>query len=136
MTSCTTAQDIPRSKRVLPLSGGRNFRDIGGYTTRDGRLVRWGRVYRSGVMSYFTPEDLAHLDTLGIHTVCDFRTAAERRREPTRWNTTPPQCLNWEYDHRDVSLRHYMSTSEPLTEQLARNCMVSLYRKLPTTLDK
>lgn len=136
MTNSTTAQDPLRSKRLLPLSGGRNFRDLGGYTTTDGRRLRWGRVYRSGVMSYWTPEDRAHLDTLGIQTVCDFRTAEERQREPTRWNTTPRQCLHWQYNHRDVNLRGYLSTNETLTEEKARAAMVMLYRRLPTTLEK
>jgi protein-tyrosine phosphatase len=27
---------------VLPLQGGRNFRDLGGYRTQDGHHVKWG----------------------------------------------------------------------------------------------
>lgn len=134
MTTSEATLDQPRSRRVLPLQGGRNFRDLGGYSTADGRRLRWGRVYRSGVMSYFTPEDRAYLDSLGIRTVCDFRTAQERKREPTSWNKVPEQCLTWEYNHRDVSLRGYLHPTEPLTEAIARGCMALLYRKLPSTL--
>ncbi|MET0987299.1 MAG: tyrosine-protein phosphatase [Steroidobacteraceae bacterium] len=134
MTISDSALDQARSKRVLPLQGGRNFRDLGGYITADGRRLRWGRVYRSGVMAYFTPEDRTHLDTLGIRTVCDFRTPQERKREPTSWNKVPEQCLTWEYDHRAVSLRGYLDHSAPLTEEIARGCMALLYRKLPSTL--
>ena len=36
--------------RLLPLEGGRNFRDLGGYETEDGRTVKWGHVFRSGRM--------------------------------------------------------------------------------------
>jgi len=28
--------------RVLPLEGGQHFRDLGGYSTCDGRRVKWG----------------------------------------------------------------------------------------------
>ncbi len=71
--------------RLLPLEGGRNFRDLGGYTTEDGQSVKWGRVFRSGVMDGLTTSDYEYLSDLGITTVCDFREADEREREPTEW---------------------------------------------------
>src|SRR5512145_712402 len=91
--------------RLLPLEGGRNFRDLGGYATRDGRRVRWGRVYRSGVMSYLTDADRTRLDALGLRTLCDFRAPGERKREPTNWWSPDVQLLHWDYDFRNVSLR-------------------------------
>lgn len=74
------------SIRLLPLEGGRNFRDLGGYETVDGRNVKWGKVYRSGVMNDLTPGDYAYLNGLGIKVVCDFRNAGERANEPTNWS--------------------------------------------------
>lgn len=71
--------------RLLPLEGGRNFRDLGGYTTEGGQTVKWGRVFRSGVMDGLTEGDYEYLGDLGITTVCDFREADEREREPTNW---------------------------------------------------
>lgn len=71
--------------RLLALEGGRNFRDLGGYETADGKSVKWGRVYRSGAMDDLTDADYAYLSDLGITTVCDFRDAAERASEPTDW---------------------------------------------------
>ena len=71
--------------RLLPLEGGRNFRDLGGYTTEGGQTVKWGRVFRSGVMDGLTEGDYDYLGNLGITTVCDFREADEREREPTDW---------------------------------------------------
>jgi protein-tyrosine phosphatase len=72
-------------ERVLPLSGGRNFRDLGGYATLSGASVKWGQLYRSGVMNGLTEADNAYLRQLGITQVCDFRSTEERGREPTRW---------------------------------------------------
>src|SRR5690606_15481106 len=60
MTASTASAFAPR-ERILTFAGSCNFRDIGGYQTRHGASVRWGRVYRSGVLSYFTREDEARL---------------------------------------------------------------------------
>ena len=71
------------AERILPLQGGRNFRDLGGYRAADGRQVRWGRIYRSGVMSGLTPADMTYLSGLGVAVICDLRSVQERTAEPT-----------------------------------------------------
>ncbi|MEL6413392.1 MAG: tyrosine-protein phosphatase [Pseudomonadota bacterium] len=71
--------------RLLPLEGGRNFRDLGGYETEDGRMVKWGHVFRSGRMSALTDNDYDYLADLGITTICDFRDSDERVEDPTVW---------------------------------------------------
>ncbi|MEM6539029.1 MAG: tyrosine-protein phosphatase [Pseudomonadota bacterium] len=71
--------------RLLPLEGGRNFRDLGGYETEDGRTVKWGHVFRSGRMSGLTENDYDYLGDLGITTICDFRDSDERVEDPTNW---------------------------------------------------
>lgn len=87
------------NERVLPLGGGRNFRDLGGYPTVDGRTVKWGRVYRSGGMARLTDADYRYLSTLGIRVVCDLRSSPERREEPTQWRATPDvDYRSWDYD--------------------------------------
>ncbi|RYG98420.1 MAG: tyrosine-protein phosphatase, partial [Alphaproteobacteria bacterium] len=73
------------ASRLLPLEGGYNLRDMGGYAAADGRSVRHGMLYRSGMMSMLTEADERHLAGLGIATVCDLRRAGERTKEPTRW---------------------------------------------------
>ncbi len=70
------------AERILQLQGGVNFRDIGGYHTRDGRTVRWGQVYRSGSLNGLTADDLAYLEALGIRLDCDLRTTAEVAERP------------------------------------------------------
>jgi len=71
--------------RGLPLEGGNNFRDLGGYQTAQGRQVVWGTLFRSGSMSGLTDADYALLGTLGIRVISDLRSTNERQREPTRW---------------------------------------------------
>lgn len=80
-----TEDGVTSAVRLLPLEGGRNFRDLGGYKTEDGRTVKWGHVYRSGVMDGLTDADYDYLSDLGIKVICDFREADERLREPTVW---------------------------------------------------
>lgn len=78
-------EPVRTALRVLPLEGGHNFRDLGGYATEDGRTVKWGEVFRSGVMSGLTPADYDYLSGMGIKVICDFRTSQERASEPTNW---------------------------------------------------
>ena len=72
------------AERTLPLSGGVNFRDVGGYRTNDGRAVRWGRVYRAGSLAELTGDDVAYLAGLGLRLSCDLRSAEETEQRPDR----------------------------------------------------
>lgn len=80
--------DLPRQsphpQRRLPLEGGLNFRDMGGYPTTDGGTTRWGVLYRSDHLNTLTDGDVAHLDSLGLQRVHDFRLQKERDRQPSR----------------------------------------------------
>jgi protein-tyrosine phosphatase len=83
--------------RLLPLEGGRNFRDMGGYPTEDGRHVKWGHVFRSGMMAGLTDGDYSYLSALGIQVVCDLRANEERADEPTDWRAGDAEYLTWDY---------------------------------------
>ncbi|MFI1599483.1 tyrosine-protein phosphatase [Streptomyces venezuelae] len=63
------------------LAGVRNFRDVGELPTVDGRHVRRGVLFRSGHLAHATAEDAAFLASLGLHTIFDFRNAADQRLE-------------------------------------------------------
>lgn len=117
-------------QRLIALEGGRNFRDLGGYAAADGRRTRWGRVFRSGVMSYLTDRDHLQLRPLQIRTVCDFRSPREREREPIRWGSEPVDVLHWDYDPREVSLRAFV-TGREISAEVSRSTMTALYRKIP-----
>lgn len=75
-------QQLPQVPSTEPeLSGVRNFRDVGGLPTMDGRRVRYGRLFRSGHLANATASDTAFLSTLSLHTIFDFRNAADQRLE-------------------------------------------------------
>lgn len=78
-------EDLTRRAPRLP--GARNFRDLGGYPTADGRYVRWGMIYRSGSLAALTAEGLEALRVLGIHGLCDLRTSHERQVDPYDWRS-------------------------------------------------
>jgi protein-tyrosine phosphatase len=70
-------QQIPSTEPEL--TGVRNFRDVGGLPTVDGRRVRHGVLFRSGHLAHATEADTTFLSSLGLHTVFDFRNAADQR---------------------------------------------------------
>ncbi|MBQ0985849.1 tyrosine-protein phosphatase [Streptomyces sp. F63] len=74
----TQTPQVPQTGQAEPrLSGVRNFRDVGGLPTGDGRTVRRGVLYRSGHLAKATAEDAAFLSSLGLHTIFDFRNDAD-----------------------------------------------------------
>ncbi|MFF9106300.1 tyrosine-protein phosphatase [Streptomyces rubrogriseus] len=72
-------QQVPSTEPEL--TGVRNFRDVGGLPTVDGRRVRQGVLFRSGHLAHATGEDAAFLASLGLHTIFDFRNAADQKLE-------------------------------------------------------
>lgn len=116
--------------RLIALEGGVNFRDIGGYRA-GARTIRWGKVFRAGVLCYFTDSDHATIDALAIRAVCDLRRAEERAREPTRWPNSLAEKLSWEDGVAMPTVRGFAAT-RPQTGAGMRDSMIALYRALPT----
>ena len=75
---------ITVAERVIPLQSVPNFRDIGGYMTKDGQQLRWNRLYRASRLSNLTAEDSNYLAQMGIQLVCDLRTSDEVEAEPDK----------------------------------------------------
>lgn len=116
--------------RLLPLEGGCNFRDIGGYAAMNGHTVRWGQVYRTGVLSYFTQNDHPSLLKLGVRAICDLRRQEEREREPTRWPDTAVQALSWADSDKVPTVRGF-AAQRAQTAAGMHESMIELYRALP-----
>lgn len=68
----------PPTSRHVELDSARNLRDLGGYQGRAGQTLRWQRLYRSDDLSRASDADQARLASLGIATIIDLRTDAER----------------------------------------------------------
>ena len=70
------------AERFLPHTGALNFRDAGGYITDDGHQVKWGMLYRSGLLGNLNPVNHVALTQLGIRLVADIRSKDEMVRLP------------------------------------------------------
>lgn len=72
------------AERLLPMAGGYNFRDMGGFRTKDGRYVKWGKVFRSDDMHNLTSADLRYLSSIPLVSVVDFRSDTEIQSAPDK----------------------------------------------------
>ena len=119
------------AERLLPLEGGINFRDMGGYPAADGRTVRWRRLYRSGTMARLTPADYEQLAGRSIRTVIDLRTRTEQLDEPNAW-CVAAGVTYWCREHDETfGNLHEMVERGITTEDDARAVMMAGYRHLP-----
>ncbi len=124
-----TAVPAPHD-RLLPLQGGRNFRDLGGYRTTDGRHVKWGLLFRSGSMHGLTLADYTYLEGRGIRVVCDFRDQRERGSEPVDWPADrAPRVL---FDDYHLDMAGMMPKGPPAnwTEAAARAGLAASYPRM------
>ncbi len=72
------------AERRIKLDGAVNFRDLGGYPTKDGFRVKWGRIYRADGLARLSDPDMRLLKQMNIRRVFDFRTGSEIQEAPDR----------------------------------------------------
>lgn len=72
------------AERQIYLRGTNNTRDLGGYKTSKGRIVKWGMLYRSDDLHDLKKTDWNYWRTLHLGTLIDFR-------EPEVWERKPDQ---------------------------------------------
>lgn len=125
-------QNPALTPRRLPLRKGKNFRDLGGLRSTDGREIIPGQLFRADDLHSLCPEDLDCLAAIPIVTVIDFRSESERLRLP---------------DKLPASVRHYLhfpivpgrlepwNPEQGLREKGGHRFMMDIYRSLVTDLD-
>lgn len=70
----------------LPLKKLFNTRDLGGLPTEDGRVIKHGKLIRSGKLYKIPPETVKALKDYGVKTVIDLRIFTEQEEDPdTLW---------------------------------------------------
>ncbi|WP_158606957.1 tyrosine-protein phosphatase [Paenibacillus ginsengarvi] len=124
----TRITDYP-ADRVIALEGASNFRDMGGYTTEDGRSVKFGLLFRADELGGLTENDLQALDALRMKTILDYRSENEALRSPT------PERIGSVYRRIEAN-PVAASTSGRAEDYLAsgalnHDTMVAMYAKLP-----
>lgn len=119
--------------RIPVLERACNFRDFGGYATLDGRQVRWGRLYRSGVMTQLSGPDRQAVAALGVRTVCDLRRLDERSRQPNPDFGPGVVQLHWD-DGREGSPLQGLPFSRSADRPTAKSAMISMYADMPARM--
>lgn len=71
-----------RRKQEIGLKTVSNARELGGYRTTDGRIVKTGKIIRCGDLNDLNEEDKKKLCELALKMVIDFRSAGEIRLKP------------------------------------------------------
>ena len=84
VVSTSFAQIADSAIREVKLQGAVNFRDIGGYKTKDGKKIKLGLLYRSAALNTLTDTDLAKLEALHIKYDFDFRGPYEVKTAPDK----------------------------------------------------
>ena len=63
--------------KVVPLKYTFNTRDLGGLKGKDGKTIKYNKLYRSGSLHKLSDEDINTLKELNIKVVVDFRSEKE-----------------------------------------------------------
>jgi len=113
--------------RHLNLAGASNFRDLGGYLTRDGRTVRWRQIFRSNHLARLTDNDAAILRALGVKSAFDFRGTGERAEALCGLSEITVHSLPVE-PTVVAALRAIAASGTPLTADHAVEVMRDSYR--------
>lgn len=82
------------AERHLPMAGGYNFRDLGGFVGDGGKRIVWGKFFRADDLASLTDSDLAYLASIPIVTLVDFRTDRERSNAPNNIPKSVKNTLN------------------------------------------
>ncbi|MDB6001730.1 MAG: protein tyrosine/serine phosphatase [Rhizobacter sp.] len=118
-------------KTSFEVEGAHNLRDLGGLVGAGGRLLRHGRLIRSGELNGLRDAGAQRLAQLGLARIVDFRSATERNAAPTtaqalaqvaRWETSATETLG---DPVPLLRRCLVSTAQ------SREVVHGIYRKMP-----
>jgi protein-tyrosine phosphatase len=110
--------------RHIPLNSIQNLRDLGGYSTTDGRTTRWHRFVRCAGMSALTQADRQKMLDYGIKAVVDLRSQNDILTLPNPF----ADLAGIAYHHRDLwggRVSDFKSSTASLTQA---HKMADLYR--------
>ena len=83
--SATNHQKMQSYRRLLPLEGGSNSGDLGGYPTFDGKTVKRGLLFRFAAMTGLTEADQRYLEQFSFSAIMDLRSTEEIDLYPRHW---------------------------------------------------
>lgn len=111
-------------RRHIPLASIQNLRDLGGYSTTDGRTTRWRTFIRSAGMSELTNADRQEMVDYGIAAVVDLRSLQNIEDAPNPF----ADLTDVAYHHHDLwgdRISDFKSATSSLTQEAK---LADLYR--------
>ncbi len=119
----------------IHIEGGSNFRDVGGYRTADGHVVRRGRFFRSASMANLTPRGMVQLQALHLGSIIDLRSTDERRLDSNNWLALSGQGY-WARDYTMGSMNFAGMFGDPkmLSVEAVHRMMAEGYRGMPKAM--
>lgn len=124
------------TNRLLAIKHGRNFRDLGGYQTVDGKTIKWQRLIRSGHLNTLDETDLSLLTGMNIKLDLDFRAPGEVKAQPDKVPVTAAyhRLSVFQTDRTDASHSQTEIEAELSDDpQAGYNHMLGVYRDMVTT---
>ncbi|WEV70779.1 tyrosine-protein phosphatase [Lactobacillus sp. ESL0785] len=68
--------------QLIGINSGRNFRELGGYKTSDGKTVKMHKLLRTANLGTLDDADLKFLQDYGVKYIVDFRSKEEAEHQP------------------------------------------------------
>jgi len=118
-------------ERVISLHGAINLRDIGGYATHSGQMVRQKYLFRSGTLGRLHRDAWAKFRELNLAHIFDLRTEHEATIEPFDAELLREVEYHCSQSVSNSSLQNELSAGELTSSSDARAAMLRLYQELP-----
>jgi protein-tyrosine phosphatase len=123
--------------KKLILKGTPNFRDLGGIPATDGRIVRYGVLYRSEGPEHLTKSDVVLLRRVNFRLIFDLRSKGERLTVPNLWcEGTHARIVNLNVtdDLRAAGNEMWKVISNDTSEKGVRKAMIRNYCAMTKTM--
>ena len=86
--------------RRINFENVKNFRDLGGYQTQDGKMTKFNTIYRSSVPTKLKDNELKFLKNNNLTTIIDLRSNEEIKRKINIFST-----MTNEFEYHNIALR-------------------------------
>lgn len=104
-------------KRLLNIKTGYNFRELGGYKTKDGHSIKWGRLIRSGALGRLSDADVAVLNNIPVKADIDFRSKPEVASLPDR---VPASATYYNLPVFDIDVTNASRSDEEIAKEMQK----------------
>ncbi|NQU65576.1 MAG: tyrosine-protein phosphatase [SAR324 cluster bacterium] len=102
-------------QRHVAMSGMVNFRDMGGYQSKNGKQTKWGLLFRGDSLQRATDMDLLLIKQMNVGLVFDFRRLEEVQNGPNRFPENHP------LEYQQVPISHGEFNFVSALEKLKKN---------------